>query len=740
MEKHPLQSKYSELHTSQPVEHEVARLRQHGERIPNEPAPKLEAWLRLVERTHTGKGGSEARQAAQPQIYERIKTLYHRPTQEGGYITGLDDPSIERYLHHQAQIAHEQGHGAIEDIMARANDQVRAEARETIRTDQERSLDAWLDYLTSDDATYPMWFKYYTFRNITRLADYDKQKGEFPKRSKSTTAPFPDINREALAYMEDSLAKHYGLKDIDPDNPKDAINPETQALLDRDANFASLYKRAIEYAAPKHAEQLNVTDGRWIKYDQTSDESKSKELAHSLHGYGTGWCTAGEGMAHSQLSGGDFYVYYTKSEDGQYSVPRVAIRMQEEYGQQHIAEVRGIEADQNMEAELVPIADAKLAEIDPEGAQQYKKRSEDMRRLTEIDNLLKANPSAELSKDQLRFLYELDSKIEGFGYMKDPRIAELLQTRNPRVDLAFTLDVQPEQISLTKEEALRGNILYHYGYLDLSGLTSTEGLQLPETIGGNLNLSGLTSAEGLQLPETIGGYLDLSGLTSAEGLQLPETIGGGINLRSLTSAEGLQLPETIGGYLDLSGLTSAEGLQLPETIGGYLYLSGLTSAEGLQLPETIGGGINLRSLTSAEGLQLPKTVGGYLILEGLTSADGLHLPETIGGYLDLDSLTSADGLQLPETIGDDLYLSSLTTAEGLQLPETIGGDLYLSSLTTAEGLQLPETIGGQIHIYNLSHSERLLLQKEYPQFADKWQWYPVYEEEEEEEEPEEIEE
>ena len=593
MEKHPLQSKYSELHTSKPVEHEVARLRQHGERIANEPAPKLEAWLRLLERTHTGKGGSEARQAAQPQIYERIKTLYHRPAQEGGYITGLDDTSIERYLRHQARIAHEQGHGAIEDIMARANDQVRAEARETIRTDQERSLDAWLDYLTSDDATYPMWFKYYTFRNITRLAEYDKQKGEFPKRSKSTTAPFPDINREALAYMEDSLAKHYGLKDIDPDNPAEQITPETQALLDKDANFASLYKRAIEYAAPKHAEQLNVTDGRWMKFAQTTDQARSDELAHSLHGYGTGWCTAGEGMAHSQLSGGDFYVYYTKSEDGQYSVPRVAIRMQEEYGQQHIAEVRGIEADQNMEGDLVPIADAKLAEIDPEGAQQYKKRSEDMRRLTEIDNLLKANPSAELSKDQLRFLYELDSKIEGFGYMKDPRIADILQTRNPKADLAIVLDIPPEKISLTKEEALRGNILYHYG------------------------------------------------------------------------------------YLDLSGLTSAEGLQLPETIGGDLYLSGLTTAEGLQLPETIG---------------------------------------------------------------DDLYLSSLTTAEGLQLPETIGGDLYLSSLTTAEGLQLPETIGGQIHIYNLSHSERLLLQKEYPQFADKWQWYPVYEEEEEEEEPEEIEE
>ncbi len=715
----PLYRKYPDLHKSQSVEHEVARLRQHGERIPNEPAPKLEAWLRLLERTHTGKGGSEARQAAQPQVYERIKTLYHRPTQEGGYITGLDDTSIERYLRHQARIAHEQGHGAIEDIMARANDQVRAEARETIRTDQERSLDAWLDYLTSDDATYPMWFKYYTFRNITRLAEYDKQKGEFPKRSKSTTAPFPDINREALAYMEDSLAKHYGLKDIDPDNPKDAIDPETQALLDKDANFASLYRRAIEYAAPKHAEQLNVTDGRWVKYDQTSDESKSKELAHSLHGYGTGWCTAGEGMAHSQLSGGDFYVYYTKSEDGQYSVPRVAIRMQEEYGQQHIAEVRGIEADQNMEAALVPIADAKLAEIDPAGAERYKKRSEDMRRLTEIDNLLKANPSAELSKDQLRFLYELDSKIEGFGYNKDPRIAEILQTRNPRVDLAFTLDVQPEQISLTKEEALRGNIIYHYGNLNLSGLTSAEGLQLPETISGDLYLRSLISADGLHLPKTIGGYLYLGSLTTAEGLQLPETIGGYLDLSGLTTAEGLQLPKTIGGDLKLRSLTSADGLHLPETIGGDLDLRSLTSADGLHLPKTIGGYLDLNGLTSADGLHLPKTIGGDLKLRSLTSADGLQLPKTIGGDLYLNGLTTAEGLQLPETVGGYLILEGLTSADGLHLPKTIGGGLYLNGLTSADGLQLPETIGGYLDLSSLSTADIATLRQQYPLLADK---------------------
>ena len=72
-------------------------------------------------------------------------------------------------------------------------------------------------------------------------------------------------------------------------------------------------------------------------------------------------------------------------------------------------------------------------------------------------------------------------------------------------------------------------------------------------VRGPLWLRGLTSAEGLKLPESVG-YLDLGGLTSAEGLTLPENVGGNLDLGRLTSAEGLQLPENVGGGLYLGGL------------------------------------------------------------------------------------------------------------------------------------------------------------------------------------------
>ena len=95
----------------------------------------------------------------------------------------------------------------------------------------------------------------------------------------------------------------------------------------------------------------------------------------------------------------------------------------------------------------------------------------------------------------------------------------------------------------------------HEGDLDLSHLTSPEGLELPEHVGGCLDLSGLTTAEGLKLPEDVGGWLGLSGLTTAEGLKLPLHVGGDIYLWSLDEDEYDQEvhgPRELGGKVHFS--------------------------------------------------------------------------------------------------------------------------------------------------------------------------------------------
>ena len=104
---------------------------------------------------------------------------------------------------------------------------------------------------------------------------------------------------------------------------------------------------------------------------------------------------------------------------------------------------------------------------------------------------------------------------------------------------------------------------------------------------GNLNLSTLTSAEGLKLPKEVKGSLNLASLKNASGLNLPVKVGN-LNLYSLTDAKELILPGEIKGYLYLNSLTSAAGLKFPKKVEGYLYLGSLTNTKGLELPEQIG--------------------------------------------------------------------------------------------------------------------------------------------------------
>ena len=551
----------------------------------------------------------------------------------------------ESYINLQNKIAREEGYG---DIYV--SDETIETMLNQVREDQKSILDLWIDYFMSEDAMYPTWFKVYAFKGMIGLSTFDKEKQEFGKRTDKTTTPFIDLNMEALSKVYDILKSEIG---------EDNLTNEEREILSNGEGFKKLY---TYYLINLDSKIMNndETEGIWIKYDMGSDYIS---LWESLQGKNTGWCTAGKETAKTQLAGGDFYVYYTKDENGEYKNPRIAIRMN---GENEIGEIRGTSKNQNLEPNMEPILNKKLEEFPDKD--KYKKKVHDMKRLTLIEEKQKNNQ--ELTLDDLKFLYEVDSRIEGFGYQKDPRIKEIISKRDKRKDIVFAYGVNEDEVAFSKEEweENKDRIKVYYGNLDLSNLTSAEGLKLPETINGYLNLSGLTSAEGLELPNTIGEDLYLNSLTSAEGLVLPNTLNGNLYLHSLTSAECLELPNIINGDLYLRSLTSAEGLVLPNIINGDLYLRSLTSAEGLVLPNTLNGYLDLRSLTSAEGLVLPNTVNGDLDLRSLTSAECLELPNRITGILYLKSLISAECLVLPISLFDRVY-SNITISETCFIPD-----------------------------------------------------------------------
>lgn len=405
------------LHTSQEVEVVADYLRNGGEAIPNEPADKISAYLGfLANREYVNDGILTGDQSS---IDRQI---------DAHVIDATDVP--EGYFELQRRIAREQGHGDVQ-----ITSEMRRQMTEAVQADQRVGLGKWVEYLGGNDGGYPDWFKQYTWTSVTKLGTYDKDKGEFQKRSRGTTAPYPELNREALAYVYDVLDKSR----VQGEQVNGGANDAQLQKLLKGGNFGKLYAHAVLEITPDTPELRNEIRGSWTKFNQTDDPRTSRRLSGSLQGHGTGWCTAGESTATMQLRGGDFFVYYTRDEDGKDSVPRVAIRME----QGNVAEVRGVNAAQELEHEMADITAEQLKDLP--GGEEYIRKAQDMKQLTAIEKKITANPEANLSGSELRFLYELDHEIQGFGYENDPRISEIRTLRGDK-DKPELARILPESV------------------------------------------------------------------------------------------------------------------------------------------------------------------------------------------------------------------------------------------------------------------------------------------------------
>lgn len=497
----------------------------------------------------------------------------------------------DTYFQNQVRLARERGYGNIE-----LTEEDKMRKTEEVIDDQKKTLDKWIEYFLYDEESksYEMWEKYWVFQGLQTLGKYDKETGKFSKRDKTTVYPFPQVEREyiftTLKLMEDFLKDKKGEEDI-----KQALST---------GNFKLLYEYVIKQSFLKGEHQSNSDDGKWIKYEQGSDYNI---LRDSLQGYYTGWCTAaGENFAKGQLAGGDFYVYYSLDKNGEAKVPRIAIRMD---GKDKIGEIRGIADNQNMEPEMMTILEEKLKEFPDKD--KYLKKEHDMKLLTLIDK--KVNNNIELTLDELKFLYELDNKIEGFGYEKDPRIGEIKSKRNKRRDYSLIFNVKEEEVSLSQEEYnnYSGEFKVLVDDFDLNNIIWND--HIPTSSDSSISM-------------LLDFILDFNILTNNDGIILPQYIVGNLYLNELANANKLVFPKFISGSLSLSHLTNAKEVVLPQYIGGDLYLRGLTNIEKLELPQNIDGDLILDNLTSSNNLILSQHIGGYIYLNRLKTVDNLKLP------------------------------------------------------------------------------------------------------------------
>ena len=425
MENHSfLKDKYG-LHNAKEVEEAATRTKKRtGEKVSQNPSDHIQNYLdrfkEIIDRKNPDK---------RERGMEALKQILH----DKFVIKPKEIP--EGYFENHRRIAREQGHGDVEITR-----EMREQLVEVVIADQRSTLDNWIDYLSSPDAAYPDWLKYYVFRSVLGMGEYDKEKKQFAKRSKGTTKLFPDINREALAHVLDAISQKYGKRHTDLLALQEDERKEFEKLLQGE-NFPKLYAWALEKLTIAPTESLEKVAGKWVRYSKNSNHMP---LVESLRGHGTGWCTAGESTAEIQLKGGDFYVYYSLDQKGKPTIPRAAIRMQEN----GVAEVRGVAAEQNLDSYIGGVVQEKLKEF-PDGA-VYEKKAQDMKLLTVAEN--KVRSGQELSKDDLVFIYEINAPIEGFGYQRDPRITELRARRNPDQDVLVVFECTPEQIARNPED------------------------------------------------------------------------------------------------------------------------------------------------------------------------------------------------------------------------------------------------------------------------------------------------
>lgn len=442
-----LKKKYGSLHTSPEVQNVLrARAARSGETVPRQPLVEIQAYLDRFREVIESKDP-----AKRVRGIEAMKRLVTRTA----VIQPENIPESVFVL--EQRIARELGHGTVE-----MTDEFREKKIQEIVNNQRESLNKWIDYLVSPDAKYPDWVKYWVFRSMLDMGKFQKEEDEdgreravFKRRTKDTAAPFPPLNQAALAKTVDAIidklkAERLSLNERIPlQNLSKRLNQQAYDRLLATENFSKIYTQFLIEMPAYSTEGLEETRGKWVKYPQGSDP---QPLVDSLDGYPLEWCTAGLETAKNQLNSGDFYVYYSLDEENEPRIPRVAIRMEAD----RIAEVRGIAPNQNLDPYIGDVVQKKMGEF-PDG-EIYQKKARDMRMLTAIEK--KEKLGMDLTRAELVFLYEINSKIEGFGYERDPRIEELRSERNPKEDAPVVFECNPSEIAWSKDEITKSTKAY----------------------------------------------------------------------------------------------------------------------------------------------------------------------------------------------------------------------------------------------------------------------------------------
>ena len=437
------------------------------------------------------------------------------------------------------------------------------------------------------------------------------------------------------------------------------------------------------------------TEGIWIRHKRGNGY---KPLWEFLNTKNTGWVIQLD-VYGSRLPHGPVYIYYTKDDKGKYTEPRILIVADANY---HIQSVLGLGLHQSIESSMAWIVLEKIESFP--GNKKRKKIAHDITLLARLGD--KINNDIELTKKELRFLYEIDSKIESFYHIADPKLEELKSKRNIKKDLAYIFGCKEENIGTNITDFDTNKIIYYYGSLEWEKEFIPDTFKDLKRIIGGASFPNLTSAAGLNNLQQVDGA-NFSSLTNAEGLNNLHNIRGGAIFSNLIYAKGLNNLRNISAQAYFPKLTNAEGLNHLQYIGNYAFFASLKSAKGLNNLKYIGEDANFSSLINAQGLDSLQNIVGGSDFSSLPGAKGLNNLKNIGEHAGFSNLISAKGLDSLENIGGIAYFPKLITADGLENLRHIGGYADFGSLINAESLYNLKYIGRRFDFRSLTSTKGL---------------------------------
>ena len=154
-----LNKTYPQLYFSEQVQH----IQKNGD-TRNEAVKK---YIERLEKIHTKAFASKRESDANILKHFYYEKYIIRPENiSENYFKFLDSQYFDQYGIHMS-------------------DEVKKDHIESILEDQKKSLDNWIDYLCSEDASfYPTWAKYWAFQGMLTIGAYDNQNQIYKKEQK----------------------------------------------------------------------------------------------------------------------------------------------------------------------------------------------------------------------------------------------------------------------------------------------------------------------------------------------------------------------------------------------------------------------------------------------------------------------------------------------------------------------------------------------------------------------------